>query len=272
MEMKKVNIDGLDLAYARRGQGAPLVLIHGYPLDHSIWEPLAPFLEHDFDLIIPDLRGFGESEVMQADNSIVDYASDIAGLLTHLKIRKAYIAGHSMGGYVALAFAREYEQRVAGLALVSSQMAADPPQRKEGRLATAQQVTENGVDSVADAMAPKLSVVPGWKEFARGLILKQSRAGIAAALRAMAGRPDSSDIFKTFPFPVVIVHGDADELIPVQKGKEMKAAHPAAHFVELPGAGHLPMMEQPENVGEALRFFQTIKVKGATDDPDLTDA
>src|SRR5512135_3435417 len=112
MEMQKVNIDGVNLAYARRGTGAPMVLIHGYPLDHSIWDEIAPFLEHDFELIIPDLRGFGESDVMEADDSIIEYASDIAGLLDHLKIRKAFLAGHSMGGYVALAFAREYEARV----------------------------------------------------------------------------------------------------------------------------------------------------------------
>ena len=261
MEMQKVNIDGIQMAYARRGEGIPLVLIHGYPLDHSIWDPLAPFLEHQFDLIVPDLRGFGESEAMSADNSIVDYASDIAGLLTHLKIRKAYVAGHSMGGYAALAFAREYEERVSGLAMISSQMAADPPDRKEARYATAKQVTEQGVGSVAEAMAPKLSVEQHWQAYARDLILRQSPAGVASALYAMAGRPDSSEIFAALPFPVVIVHGGADELIPVQKGRDMKAALPAAHYVELPGAGHLPMMEQPERVAEVLRFFQTVKMK-----------
>lgn len=261
MEMQKVNIDGVHIAYERRGRGLPLVLVHGYPLDHSIWEPLAPFLEQQFDLILPDLRGFGESEVMPADDSIVDYASDIAGLLTHLNIRKAYIAGHSMGGYVALAFAREYEDRVAGLALVASQMAADAPDRKEGRYASAKQVLEQGAGSVAEQMAPKLSVVPRWQAFAHGLIEKQPPQGIAAALYAMAGRPDSSEMFAAFPFPVVIVHGDADELIPVQKGRDMKAAHPAAHYTELPGAGHLLMMEQPQRVAEALKFFQTVKVK-----------
>ncbi len=262
MEMQKVNIDGINLAYARRGQGAPLVLIHGYPLDHSIWDPIAPFLEHDFDLIIPDLRGFGESDVMEADDSIVDYASDIAGLLTHLKIRKVYLAGHSMGGYVALAFAREYEERVAGLAMVASQMAADTPERKDSRYATAKQVLENGVGTVVEAMAPKLSAQPELQSFARDLIGKQEPLGVFSALYAMADRPDSSAIFAGFPFPVVIVHGDADALIPIERGREMKAALPAAHLSELPGAGHLLMMENPEAVAEALKFFQTVKVEG----------
>ncbi len=261
MEMQKLNIDGINLAYARRGEGAPLVLIHGYPLDHSIWDMAAPFLEHDFDLIIPDLRGFGLSDAVETDNSIVEYASDIAGLLSHLRIRKAFVAGHSMGGYVALAFAREYEERLAGLAMVSSQMAADTVEKKEARFATAKQVLESGVGSVVEAMAPKLSSKPELQQFARELIAKQRPEGIAAALYAMADRPDSSDIFESFPFPVVIVHGDADVLIPVERGREMKAALPSAHYVELPGAGHLPMMEAPEALAEALKFFQTVKVK-----------
>ena len=261
METKKVNIDGVNLSYARRGEGTPLVLIHGYPLDHSIWAEVAPLLEHDFDLIIPNLRGFGDSDVMEADDSIIDYASDIAGLLTHLKIQKAYLAGHSMGGYVALAFARTYPERVQGLAMISSQMAADPPDRKQGRYATAKQVVEQGVGVVVEAMTAKLSTDPRIQDFVRELISSQQPLGIFSALYAMADRPDSSDIFAAFPFPVVIVHGDADMLIPVERGREMKAALGSAHYVELPGAGHMPMMENPRGVADALEFFNTVKIR-----------
>ena len=173
MFTEKVNIDGIRLAYARRGKGAPLVLIHGYPLDHTIWDHIVPLLEQNFDLIMPDLRGFGQSDVMEADDSIIDYASDIADLLTHLRIKKAYLAGHSMGGYVALAFAREYQQRVMGLAMISSQTLGDAPERKEARYATAKQVVEQGVGTVVEAMSPKLSADAGLQHFARGLISRQ---------------------------------------------------------------------------------------------------
>ncbi len=261
MEMEKVNIDGINIAYARRGQGAPLVLIHGYPLDHSIWDEVAPLLAADFDVIMPDLRGFGESDVMEADDSILEYASDIAGLLTHLKISKAYIAGHSMGGYVALAFARLYEERLSGLGMVSSQMAADTQERKAGRYASAEQVMTEGVQPVVDAMSTKLSADPAIQDFARGVIARQPPLGIASALRAMAGRPDSSDIFRGFAFPVVIVHGDADMLIPVDRGQEMKDALPSARYVEMRGVGHMPMMENPKGVSEALHAFGMVKVK-----------
>lgn len=261
MDMHKLNIDGINLAYTRRGEGAPLVLIHGYPLDHSIWDELAPLVEHQFDLIVPDLRGFGDSDVMEGDDSMLEYARDVAGLLTRLKIQKAYLAGHSMGGYVALAFAREFEERVSGLAMVASQMAADTPERKEARRATARQVLQQGVGVVVETMAPKLSADERIQQFARSVIVRQAPLGIVAALTAMADRPDSTEIFASFPFPVTVVHGDADALIPVERGRAMKEALPSVHYVELAGAGHMPMMENPAGVAEALGFFNTVKLR-----------
>ena len=262
MENGKLNVDGLDIAYIRRGKGTPLVLIHGYPLDRSIWDDVAPLLSDDFDLIIPDLRGFGGSDLIEADQSIIDYASDIAGLLTHMRIRKAYLAGHSMGGYVALAFAREYPARVAGLGMVSSQVAADSPERRDGRYATAKQVIEDGVGPVVEAMAPKLSADLKIQESVRKTMQRQRPLAVASALKAMAERPDSADTFATFGFPVVIVHGDSDQLIPVERAREMKASLGSAHYAELTGVGHLPMLEKPEATAEALRFFAKVKLKG----------
>ena len=253
--MEKTNIAGIHIAYEEHGKGTPLVLIHGYPLDHTIWLEVVPLLENDFHLILPDLRGFGQSDVMEADNSIIDYASDIKGLLNHLKIKEAFLAGHSMGGYVALAFGREYSEAVSGLGLVSSQGAADTPERKEGRYATAKQVLDEGVKIVAESMTSKLSADMRIQSFVRKLISEQRPQGVSSALTAMAERPDSTELLSTFHFPFVIVHGDADELIPVERGREMKAALPDAHFVELPNAGHMPMMENPRAVADALRFF-----------------
>jgi 3-oxoadipate enol-lactonase len=253
--MEKTNIAGIEIAYVRRGKGVPLVLIHGYPLDHSTWDEVAPLLENDFDLIMPDLRGFGESDVMEADDSIIEYASDIEGLLNHFKIKKAFLAGHSLGGYVALAFAREYPDSVSGLALVSSQAAADSPERKAGRYTTAKQVLNEGVKVVVESMTPKLSADARIQAFVRELMSKQRPLGVYSALTAMAERPDSMDLLQTFKFPVAIIHGDADALIPVERIREMKAALPSTHFVELLGLGHMLMMENPQEVAEALRFF-----------------
>jgi pimeloyl-ACP methyl ester carboxylesterase len=253
--MNKVNIDGINIAYERSGKGSPLILIHGYPLDHTIWKEVVSSLADNFDMIIPDLRGFGESDVMEADDSIIDYATDIAGLMNHFKIKKATIVGHSMGGYVALAFAREFPERVSGFGMVSSQIAADTNERKENRIATAKQVIEEGVRSVVDSMTPKLSEVSTIQDFVRSLISRQRPLGLYIALNAMAQRPDSTELFSSFEYPTVIVHGNADALIPVDRGREMKSTLPTAHYVELAGLGHMAMMENPKGVADALRFF-----------------
>ena len=253
--MKKTNIAGINIAYERRGRSEPLILIHGYPLDSTTWNEVAPLLESDFDLIIPDLRGMGQSDAVDKTYTVADLASDIAGLLDHLKIQKAFIAGHSMGGYVALAFAHAYPSRMRGLGMISSQVLADSPERREGRYKAAADVAEKGIGVVVDSMTRKLSADVRIQSFVREVIQRQKPAGIIGSLKAMAERDDSSELFKSFKFPVVIVHGDADALIPVERGREMKAALPSAHYAELKGAGHLPMMESPKEVAEALQFF-----------------
>jgi len=253
--MEKAKVNGINIAYERRGRGEPLVLIHGYPLDGTTWNKVASLLENDFDLIILDLRGMGQSDSVNEFYTIADIASDIAGLLDHLKVQKAFIAGHSMGGYVALAFARAYPNRVRGLGMISSQVLADPPDRKEGRYKTAADVAEKGIGVVVDSMTSKLSADVRIQVFVREVMQRQKPAGVIGSLKAMAERPDSSDLFKSFKFPVVIMHGDADALIPIERGREMKAALPSVHYAEMKGAGNMPMMKNPKEVAEALIFL-----------------
>ena len=250
---KKVNIKGIQIAYARRGVGTPLVLVHGYPLDRTIWDEVVPLLENDFDIITPDLRGFGESEVVESQYEISDIAADIAGLLDELGIEKTTIAGHSMGGYVSLAFARAYPERMLGLGLVASQALADTPERRQGRYESAAEIMKTGVGPVAEAFSPKLTPDERVQVFVRGLIAAQPPAGLAGALKAMAERDDSSSILSGFKFPVVVIHGQVDELIPIQRAQEIKAAIPHAALTELPGVGHMPMLENPQTTANALK-------------------
>jgi len=253
--MEKVKVNGIELAYVHRGMGNPLVLLHGYPLDHHLWDEVAPLLEDTFDLIIPDLRGFGESTTVDTPLTVNDYASDVVLLLDMLGIQKTAIAGHSMGGYVALAFARLYPKRVRGLGLVSSQVLADPPDRKEGRYKSVADVEQNGIGGVVEAMTTKFTSDSALQAFARRSMEAQKPAAYIGALKAMAERADSSSLLPAFSFPVVIVHGDADVLIPVDRAREVKAALPNAYLVEISGAGHMPMMEAKEKTAEALKHL-----------------
>jgi 3-oxoadipate enol-lactonase len=253
--MQKVNVNGIQLAYDRRGKGTPLVLLHGFPLDHHLWDDMLPLLENTFDVILPDLRGFGESTTIDSSYSMDDYASDIAGLLDQLGIQKAAIVGHSMGGYVALALARLYPDRISGLGLVSSQLLADPPERKEGRYKSAADVSANGIKSVVEAMTPKFTADEELQTYARASMEKQQPAAYIGALKAMAERMDSTPLLSSFNFPVVIIHGDADSLIPIERAREVKEALTQAHLVAISGAGHMPMVEAKEETAEALKHL-----------------
>jgi len=250
--MEKAGLKGIELAFTRHGEGNPLVLLHGFPLDHHIWDATIPLLEDKFDLIIPDLRGFGESTTTDSPYSMDDFAADIVGLLDHLGVKKAAIAGHSMGGYVALAFARLYPDRVNGLGLVSSQVLSDSPERKEGRYKTAADVVEKGIDGVVEAMTTKFTTNPSLQIFARENMKKQQPVAYIGALKAMAERQDSTSLLGTMHYPIVVIHGDADELIPIERGREVKTMAAHVHLVELAGVGHLPMLEAKEETADAL--------------------
>jgi len=253
--MQKININNIELAYERRGKGTPLVLLHGYPLDHHTWDFVASLLEGTFDLILPDLRGFGQSTTVDSQYTLDTFASDIAGLLDHLGIQKAAIAGHSMGGYAALAFTKLYAERVSGLGLVSTQVLADPPDRKEGRYKTAVDVAEKGISGVVETMTPKFTPDEKLQTSARKIMEMQKPGAFIGALKAMAERMDMSALLSTIKFPVVVIHGDEDSLIPIDRAREMKSAVPHAHFVELKGIGHLPMMEAVTETAEALKHL-----------------
>lgn len=253
--MEKININGIELAYERRGKGTPLALLHGYPLDHHTWDFVAPLLEGTFDLILPDLRGFGQSTTVEAQYTLDDLASDVAGLLDHLGIKNAAVAGHSMGGYVALAFLKNYPARVRGLGLVSTQTLADPPDRKEGRYKSAAEVAEKGIGGVVETMKPKFSPSEAYQNAVTAIMQRQQPAAFIGALKAMAERMDTSSLLASIKVPVVVIHGDADSLISVDRAREMKTAVPHAHVVELKGVGHLPMMEAVKETAEALEHL-----------------
>jgi pimeloyl-ACP methyl ester carboxylesterase len=253
--MEKINVNAIQLAYTRRGKGTPLVLVHGFPLDHHLWDEVVPLLEDRFDLIVPDLRGFGESSTVDSFYTMEDYASDLAGLLDYLGIQRAAIAGHSMGGYVALAFVRLFPERVRGLGLVASQVLEDSEERKQGRYKSAAEVAEHGIGSVVEAMAPKFTPDKRLQAFARESMERQPPAAYIGALKAMAERVDSTSLLSSFQFPVVLIHGNADSLIPIERAREVKATLPQAHLVEISGAGHMPMLEAKEKTAEALKHL-----------------
>lgn len=253
--MDKIQVNNVTLAYETLGNGMPLMLAHGFPLDHTIWAEVADLLKDKFTVILPDLRGFGQSTTVETAYTMSDMADDLAGLLDHLEIEKTMLAGHSMGGYVSLALAKKHPQRVSGLGLVASQAAADTPEKKTARYQTADGVSQKGVGIVAEGMTSTLSADAAVQAYLRPLMERQSPAAVMGALKAMAEREDTLSSLSTASFPVTLIHGDKDVLIPIERALEIKAALPSARLIELKGIGHMPMMESPHATADGLRLL-----------------
>jgi pimeloyl-ACP methyl ester carboxylesterase len=251
--MEIINLPKTRLQYHRQGYGMPLVLLHGFPLNWETWKPLIPLLENDFDLLLPNLRGFGGSVCSDARYSLADMADDISDMLDSLRIEKAAIAGHSMGGYIALAFANTHPGRLLGLGLVATQVLPDSPERKESRYQTVRQVEELGLDGLAQNMADLLSRELAIQKILRDIMLRQPKTGVICALKALAERPDQTSTLKSINQPVIIVHGKEDRLIPVDRALAMKEINPGSILTVIPKAGHMPMMEKPVETASALR-------------------
>ena len=254
--MLTANLNGISYAYERSGKGTVVVLMHGFPLDHTIWNAIIPLLGKRADVIAPDLRGFGESSLPASGYGMNDLAADMVALLDQLKIEKTVIVGHSMGGYAALAFAHLYPHKVIGLGLIASQARADAPERKASRYTEAEALERDGVEQLARDMSAKLTADSHLQGKLKKLILRQPARGLAAALRAMAERPDSLPFLAQFEFPVAIVHGLNDQMVPLERAREVKENVKMGTLLEVEGAGHMPMMEAPQaTAAEILRLL-----------------
>ncbi len=242
----------VNLAYEERGEGTPVILAHGFPLDRSIWYPILPKLSEKAHVVLPDLRGHGQSPVPDGVYSMRLMAEDLVALMDQLKIEKAVLAGHSMGGYVSLAFARAYPNRLAGLALVATQAAADSPERRAGREKMVDEVRRKGIKAVAQSMAPVLTCRADLVDNVHKIIMGMNPKGVRNSLKGIAERPNAQEWLSTVTVPAVVIAGAEDKLIPIERGKIMAQLLGRAWLVEVNGAGHLPMMEQPEAVSEAI--------------------
>jgi 3-oxoadipate enol-lactonase len=242
----------VQLYYEEHGQGIPVVLLHGFPLDHTIWEPLLPVLKEHARIIIPDMRGHGRSPVTDGAYSMRLMAADTAALLDDLKIEKAIVVGHSMGGYVGLAFAYAYPNRLAGLGLIATQAAADTPEKRQDRLNLADEIGRKGVKHLAENMSARLTTKHELIDPIRSMILKMNPKGAIGALKGMADRPDMTDFLPSITIPSLVLAGSDDVLIPIERPRTMEKMLARAWLVEIPSAGHLPMMEYPQQVAEAL--------------------
>jgi 3-oxoadipate enol-lactonase len=259
--MGTARINGITLAYTDQGRGTPVVLLHAFPQNRTMWAPQIEALSKTHRIVAPDFRGFGESDAPQGPYTLDQFADDAAGLLDHLAIQRAVLAGLSMGGYTAFAFYRKYRDRVKGLVLADTKAQADTEEGRAGRFAMAQTAQAKGAGAVADIMLPKLlspvalQTKPELVRQVRAAIERTQVSGIAGALMAMAERPDSMPLLSRIACPTLVITGELDGPTPPADGKLMAEKIPGARLEIIPRAGHLSNLEQPEAFNAALRDF-----------------
>ncbi|MGH7509046.1 MAG: alpha/beta fold hydrolase [Gemmatimonadales bacterium] len=260
-EVQRLTVHGVNLAVEVRGDGPAVLFVHGYPLDRSIWREQVESLE-GFRRIAPDLRGMGQSDAPDLGYGMALYAADLAALLDALGVEDVVLCGLSMGGYVAFEFLRQWRSRVHGLVLMDTRAEADSPELRRARDAAAATARERGAGEVADTMLPKMlapSTLNGRPEIVarvRAIMAGTPVAGLVGALSAMRDRAGSEALLPTLAgLPTLVVVGGADILTPPDQARAMAEAIPGARLAIIPGAGHLPPVEQPAATTESLLEF-----------------
>jgi 3-oxoadipate enol-lactonase len=241
---------GLEIAYDEAGSGVPLLFIHGWPHNRTLWAGQMSGLPTQARCIAPDLRGLGESTV-SGPYSIDQYADDLALLMDARGVERAVVCGLSMGGYVALAMLRRHRDRLRGLILTSTRATADTPEAREKRMRLIEFVEAHGVDALAGrqlrAMVGSTTFEhrPAVREALRELMAGAPQAGVIGGLRAMAQREDATDLLPTIDFPTLVVSGAEDSFTPPEELRAMAARIPRSRFELLAGGGHVCPYERP---------------------------
>jgi 3-oxoadipate enol-lactonase len=258
--VQRMMVHGVNLAVEVRGEGPAILFIHGYPMDRTIWREQLDALE-GYRRVAPDLRGMGQSDAPDLGYGMEIYAADVAALLDALGIEEVILCGLSMGGYIALEFLRHWRSRVRGLVLMDTRLESDTPEGRRARDAAAATARERGAAAIAESMLPKLlSTVtqkhPDIVERVRSMMVATPVAGIVGALGAMRDRAGSESLLPTLAdLPTLVVVGEADTLTPPEQARTLAQSIPGARLAIIPGAAHLPPVEQPRETNERLREF-----------------
>src|SRR5260370_13971929 len=240
-------VKSINIGYDDRGIGQPVLFLHAFPLNRSMWsgELVALLAEERFRLVALDWRGFGESDITSDISTMEQLADDVAGLMDVLGMQDAILCGLSMGGYVAFAFLRKYPQRLKGLILADTRQGGDNDEAKANRKNVARIAETQGTEAIADLQLPKLITEetrrhhPEVEAFIRRMIGAATPQGIAVASRGMALRPDSTDLLSSIQCPTMVIVGEHDVLTPPSVAQDYAAKIPGAQYIVIPSAGHV---------------------------------
>ncbi len=259
--MERIRSGDAEIAYEVLGKGAPVVLLHPFPAHHEFWKSIAEHLATRYRVLMPDLRGHGDSGVGEGPATMEKHAADVARVCDAAGPGRAVFAGVSIGGYILFEFWRRYRERISALILSDTRPQADTEEGRANRLKSAEDVLQRGPEPFIDSMLPKLlgestrQRRPDLVQSAKRMMMKMSAEGIAQVQRGMAARPDSVETLKTINAPTLLLVGSEDTLTPVPDAELMRQHIAGSQLRVIPGAGHYAPFEQSEAMLPLLRQF-----------------
>ncbi len=256
----QITSDDASLYYEIHGNGPDLVLLHPFPANHKFWLPIVDALASRFRLILPDLRGHGQSTPGEGAATMQKHARDILRICEEARVHRAAFIGCSIGGYVSFEIWRQARERVKALVFIDTKAPGDNPEARAARLKAADDVLARGPETFIDNLLPKLighstrANRPDIAASARALMMESSATGIAAVQRGMAERPDSTPALSTITVPTLVLFGEEDE-VPLAEGEAIRRGIRDAEMRVVEKAGHYAPFERPEEVGRILRVW-----------------
>ncbi|MFC6062330.1 alpha/beta fold hydrolase [Streptomyces ochraceiscleroticus] len=251
---------GVRIAYEDRGEGPPVLLVHGHPFDRTMWAPQTAFLAgNGFRVVVPDLRGYGGSPATGPLDGLADFSRDLAALLDHLGVDEPVVLGGlSMGGQIALDFCRLFPARVRGLLLADTSAPAETEDGRKWRHTLADRLLHEGLtpyaDEVLDKMIEPRTIAdrPDVAAHVRHMMRGTSPEGAAAALRGRAERPDYTALLPRITVPALVVVGSEDTYTPLADAQYLHDRLPDSVLTVVEGAAHMPNLERPGVFNAAL--------------------
>ncbi len=251
----------IELSVQTSGRGPAVVLLHGFPLDRTMWDPQVTPLAERFTVVAPDLRGHGKSPAPPGPYTMEQHVADVAALLDRLRVERAALVGLSMGGYIAMNFVARYPDRVWALALADTRPQADTPEGRQARVQSANLVMDQGLDPFVEAQIPRMFAEATIRDrqdlvdWYRRVVGSGRPSAVAAAQLGLAERPDTTAVLAGVRCPVLVVVGEQDAITPPADARLMADLIPGARLEIIPGVGHLANLEAPERFNAALRTF-----------------
>jgi 3-oxoadipate enol-lactonase len=258
---QRVRSGDAEIVYWTLGDGPPVVLLHPFPVNHEFWLPVTETLASRYRLILPDLRGHGDSDVGEGPATMEKHAADLAHVMENAQVGRVALIGVSIGGYVLFEFWRRHRERVSALGLCNTKASADGVDVRTGRLQAANEVLERGTEQFLESMIARVlgkttrETRPDIVDGALRMMRKMSPEDIAQVQRGMAERSDSVETLKTINVRTLILTGDEDLFTGVNEAELMRQYIAAGELRVIPEAGHYAAWEQPEQVARMLRQF-----------------